>query len=373
MANVRQPNSNKFLWYRDLPSWFAGAGTIAIAIIAISTLGPVIENLDLRDRNLELRESNRKLQQEMNDSKSEKRQLKRSLEHLKIQIKDAKKQETQLNKRQNDLLQALIKISGNVSAQVDREGKLSERLKSLQTEAQNLEIKKTQLETENRHLLQERSKFQDKHQRAQNELTRISDELQSTYRLNRRFILEQMKTKVVHAVPVTEKYQSSIYFKYYTPVFKWFAMGRKSVPTKDLQDQLETGRKILFEEFGSQVFKLLPEDRRLMFEDAIQKFIDKHNKVFSEILFGDSDLLSRLSDARRVASTTKGSKYFNKDAVRMYGGKPESVSQHKIETRESAYEKAKLAYEKEVAKVHSTRRALHDAMDRMVAELTDFK
>ena len=46
---------SKFAWYRDIPTWIAALGTLALAVIALFTLGPVIENLELRDKNLKLR------------------------------------------------------------------------------------------------------------------------------------------------------------------------------------------------------------------------------------------------------------------------------------------------------------------------------
>lgn len=72
----------KFIWFRDIPTWVAAFGTALIAFIAIITLGPIIENLELREKNIELRDSNRNLKQLINENKSIELQLYKELNDL---------------------------------------------------------------------------------------------------------------------------------------------------------------------------------------------------------------------------------------------------------------------------------------------------
>jgi len=101
-------------------------------------------------------------------------------------------------------------------------------------------------------------------------------------------------------------------------------------------------------------------------------------------LFGDPQIFDALQETEIVFST-EGSKYFKKriDQIQDWGfsfeiwqkllGTPlrvEKVSPEEIRNREHAYEKAKAAYDNEISRVHSARQALHEALDRMVLELT---
>ncbi len=66
MANAE---GRKFLWWQgNAPSWLAAVGTLAVAYIAFVTLGPVIENLEIRDRNRELTTTNKELKSKITDT-----------------------------------------------------------------------------------------------------------------------------------------------------------------------------------------------------------------------------------------------------------------------------------------------------------------
>lgn len=382
MAKPEKSDSNKFLWFRDLPIWggvLGGLGTIALAIIAFHTLGPVVENFQLRDHNSELRKSNKKLQKTIEGSKLEKRQLTGSLEHLKIQIKDAKEQGKNLQKHQNDLMKAIIKISGNVSTQVERERKLTERLEKLQTERQNLQTTKARLKTEKSRLTQERSEIQGKLRQAQGELGRIGEELKNTYQINRRFILQQIKTKILNSYPEIKQDDFPSSFDHPVSPLRPFSFN-KIKGAYFIGDIPVTGKEFVIKEFDSQVFLLLPETYRILLQDAIRKFIDKNKNNFSEDIAGSFKIQVEYYSKKMMLESTKGSTLFKKEFLdedyRMVYGLlfgPKSVSRAELKVRESKYQKAKSAYTKEIKRIIAARKALNDAMDRMIVEVRAFK
>ena len=380
MASTAESGGNKSFWKGDLPSWLAGTGTIAIAVVGLLTLPPLIENLALRDRNLELSESNKKLQREIAITQSERIQLQRDLDYLQTQIRDGKAQQAALQEHlanlqvhQRDLLQVIVKMSANVNVQTERELELRDRLKTLESQVKTLEIKRDDLEIKNRRLVGERSEIEDKLQVAQKELTRISNELQSTYRINRRFILQQIKTKTVNIFPLELEIPSPIPLASVRSMVRWeidVLLLKMRHPDTLSTKEPSTGEKAVVEEFDSQVFNLLPDSSRLLFKDAIQKFMDGNKEIFSTNLTLDRKVVLAFFKARDSVSKTVGSEYYGENLA---FDKSERVSQDETKAREFAYEKAIVALESERTRVLSARRKLHEVMDRMVVELTDLK
>ena len=66
----------KFIWSKELPTWGAAVGTIAIAGVAFVTLNPIIENLEIRERNRELTIENKALDRSIADQQYELRRTK---------------------------------------------------------------------------------------------------------------------------------------------------------------------------------------------------------------------------------------------------------------------------------------------------------
>lgn len=85
--------------HRDIPIWLAAGGTITLALIALFTLRPVVENLKLRDHNLELSEKNRQLQQKIETSQGRERGLNIELEILDRQREAATEEIKNLNRQ----------------------------------------------------------------------------------------------------------------------------------------------------------------------------------------------------------------------------------------------------------------------------------
>ena len=386
-----------FLWYRDIPVWGAGVGTAALAVIALTTLGPLIENLELRDRNLELAGENRQLQERIKASQKKEHEAKAELRILNRQREAASQEIEELNRkretaseeikhlqgRQDRLLDTLEQISGNISEQTARVGKLRTRLDQLENEARQLRTTRNKLEARNKQLEGERVEVQDRLRRAEKELGRVDEELKNTYRVNRRYILEQIATKVTESVAIRGEGSYDDYIievdrelTHLVWFFAWAEITREretpEVPMPGFQPSgtrgPKNGRQLVLLEFGSQIFRLLPEAQKPRFQDAIRGFMDKNSDIFSANLVPNVQLYQEFYTTRRRVQRIKGSKYFDESV-----SKPEEVPKHEIEARELAYEKAKSAIETDVARFHSARIALHEAMERMVVGLTDIK
>lgn len=364
-----------FLWYRDIPIWVAACGTAAIALIALVTLRPVIENLELRDRNLELAEDSRGLQERIKTTQATQRELNVDLRILNRQRDAASEEIKHLRQRQDSLLNTLTLISDNISKQAAREGDLRTRLDQLEDEGRQLRTKRDQLEARNSQLQRERAEIQHKLTRAEKEFERVDQELKNTYRLNRRFILEQIQTKVTDSVPIRGEGKYTDYLieiRRALGIWSWVLPGPHVEGGKagmvwgaSGSRVPKNGKQLIAAQFGSQMFKLLPEAEQPRFQDAIRNFMDKNKEVFSANLDPDFALDERLWYSQRLVKTTKGSKYFDESTP-----EPVKVAKGEVKARELAYEEAKSAVEKDIARMHAARIALHEAMDHMVVQLT---
>jgi hypothetical protein len=368
-------STDKFVWFRDLPSWFAAIGAVGLFVIAFVTLGPVIENLQLRERNLELTEKNKQLGEKIRASQDSQRQMNEESELLKREIDARTKRVESLEEREKMLVRALTQITGNISEQVARERKLTRRIDQLGSETKELQTKKNELENKNSRLERERARLEDQLKRAEEELDRVGGELKNTWRVNRRYILEQIATKVTDSFPIRgegrwEDYIPEGRLLSYITLKGSMALRELEPPEAYFRTkEPPNGRQLVLAEFGSQVFRLLPEVQKPRFQDAIRGFMNKHSEVFSASLIADSRLRSEFFSAWNLVKRTKGSKYFNE----AWPLKPDKVSRGEIRDRESAHEEAKSAHQKDIAKIHSARIDLHEKMESMVVQLTDYK
>lgn len=194
-------------------------------------------------------------------------------------------------------------------------------------------------------------------------------------RANRRYILEQIATKVNESVPVFKKEENEQSYADSRMVslalWRWQFHELYELPSAYSTQVHKTGRELVTGELDSQIFRLLREAERGPFRNAIREFMHGNDEIFSTCLFPDIAVHKKFRNAEDLVQRTKGSKYFEEIYTKLRSRKPDRVSKDEIKVRESAYEEAKSAFEHELKTVNSARIALHNAMERMVAELTD--
>jgi len=172
----------RFIWFRDVPAWMAALGTSLLALIAFFTIGPVIENLHLRERNLTLTQKNEELADIIQATEMTKDRLSKEVELLNEQIIVKGDQILHAEERQDILLSSLTQLSGNISEQVQRERNLTSRNDQLIAEIDKLKVRRFEVEQ-----VLKQYEF---------DITRIERELKETWKANRHFILEQIDTRI---------------------------------------------------------------------------------------------------------------------------------------------------------------------------------
>ena len=204
-ARPTEAATHRFVWFRDVPIWLAAVGTVGLLIVAVVTLRPVIENLELRERNRELVVDNRLLETQIESSKQTQRQLDAELQILGRRVEVDGADVARLEKREDKLVDALTRITGNISDQVARERALAARQEQLQEQVAELETTKADLVIEKRRLEAARVASKAKLKAGKAELERRGAELNTALGASRRYILGQITTKIRAATPMLGK------------------------------------------------------------------------------------------------------------------------------------------------------------------------
>lgn len=266
-----------------------------------------------------------------------------------MKISDSKEKEKGIQKRHDNLLQAMVKNCGNINKQLDRERLQNERLATLQKEIREINNKRSELEVERATLSNKNTVIKNSLDSARYELANISSELKGTYRVNCRFILDQFATKVAN-VTINRSTMSEYFWREaVVNMVEAVPLSAKILPkpesyfSKEPQEY-RTGKEFILSEFNSQIFMLLLEIQRIKLQDEIRLFIKKNYSVFSDSIYMNWDILR------------KRLKLFDKKA------------KNKISQKEK--QNILEDYKEEIARVKKTQKALLEAIETMKGELS---
>ncbi len=337
-------SGKKFIWYRDIPIWIAAIASGVIAYYAIYSFSPLVENLDLRNRNRELTENNKNLEQGIEGIRREKINLTSEINLLDKRIKTEEKilnnlnnENQKLNTRNDKLTKSLTELSGNLGDMFERQRKLDKRNEKLEAETQKLIEKRSKLQIRSDKLNRQLTKMNAKLNDANIELKRIKNERDGMWRLNRRYILEQIKTKVIAITTIHDMksvfgaYWPTEYYRDYWGARVEFAgdWGHSLTPNID---KLKAGKELILSQLDSQIFNLLLETHRIEFQDKIRSFVKKHNKILSQNIKENRKIFNLHIISSDIVFRTYGSKYYHKGTKNKEKVSKQEIKKEKMNT-----------------------------------------
>lgn len=371
------PDPNRFVWWKVIPVWASGLGTVGLAYIAFVTLTPIIENLEIRDQNRVLRDNNKELQNVLLDANRAVKIANSDLAILTSRIDDARKDAETFREERSELFLSLTKITANIEKQVQRERLLTDRLGILEAEAQRLSRANDGFRAENERLKRNRQQAEIARDAAEAKREEIKRVFISVLQLNRQFILNDIVTKLKAYTPpelssLKEAFGlvSPEIHTYPRAVGFWYAVRPR---VGIFSETTLTGHGMIVELFKSEIFKLLPELQRVAFQDEIRTYMkqEKNADVFNATVLLDLSIFKELIENRRKVRRTIGSKYFqepsSEDII------VEEVTPEEVKRREQIYEAAKSRSDKHKIQFYAARPVLHAALDRMMEELVTIR
>ncbi|MFC1509189.1 hypothetical protein ACFL60_05835 [Candidatus Omnitrophota bacterium] len=342
----RNKNTKRFIWQHDLPAWFAAIGTVALALIAILTLAPVIENLELQERNVELEESIRQHTADLDSTRAEHTKIKKELEELNHSNAIAKRNLEKLQQNSNTLFDLLSTLADNTKEQRARLKEYDERMRDMDAKLKELE--------------QERAEVERKLKDTEDELNRNKQEYEEALIYSRHFILMQITTKVKEEIREVSIDDIEEFIDDYSIEKKGILSNIKKglskfafyIRNKELA-LASYGKTHVLSQFDSQVFNLLPEKNRIEFKDEIRDYISNEKDIFSKALKVGKEPFDNYMNACLLLK--------NEEAA---------LTEKELSMRESKYEEAKTAFYHAIAQFNDDRQSLFDALDEMAKHLS---
>jgi len=193
----------KWLKSPNLPSWLSAIGTIAIALVAFITLGPVIENLQLREKNKKLEDDLIYVQNQIHQSK---------------QTLEIKKAEAESIKKSLDIAQQVLNSLNDQNVRLDSANKkLIENLEVREQERSELKGQIQQLSQEATSLQSDNASFRAHNDLLKNQITTITNQLDklklqltTTKKEQRSYVVETIILKAKAKLPL---FQEEAYIK----------------------------------------------------------------------------------------------------------------------------------------------------------------
>ncbi len=278
-----------------LPGWLAAIGTLAIAIIGFMTLGPVIENLDLREQNKSLFIKKGILEDQ---SKSLNEKISGANQRISLQTNEIES----LRRIAGIETENLGAIRTEVTRLRDRQKALFERNAGLTTDAIKLAGQSERLKIEIETLT--------------SQIEKIENQLSVTISLNRRFILEELekRAQTTYGRGITElagakfsvrladglaDFKQIGTFAELLSAKSDFAFGPSYYFNDPWVSPAKTGKLFIIAQFDLPVFGILPEEEKNLLQNQIEDFVAEYREMFDLDLMVDASIRKKYVDELR--------------------------------------------------------------------------
>ncbi len=355
-------------WFNAGFSAVAALGTVGLFWIALTTLDPIIENLEIRTQNRELKATNDVLQDRI---RTEELNLKEREAHRRILERDNAALSERLGELKNevsgqrDLLKQLLDEERQRRAAQET---LLNQVVVLQDERTTLRTEKEKLTIEQARLLEEIKTAEQQLGNLGQELERVAHQRDMAWQSSRRFILEQIRDRARAQYSEWSGWAEDATKSYWSSLFSVYSLSKVGSLGYLDKTRAKTGREFVESEFRSSVFQMLEESPRSMLRNDIIAFTDTRREIFEESLLLDSDVFKQYTDALSILAKTIGSSIFAPNPLSL-GTEPETVSADELARRENHYNDASAALQREQDRIDTAVTQFVAALNEMVEAL----